>query len=148
MRKTCCGPLARDAEVLHIYIGPSLPSRSSRNMDAASLSSEIELPSEKLPTYTAQPADSPPEPTFRNNTFQGPQPRQYVQQQHVQHIPQQHPQIVPQQYVQASFLNATPLSALNMGSAPVDCPMCGVRAMTRINFVPGSQTQYHRFAIL
>jgi len=47
-------------------------------------------------------------------------------------------QYIPQQ----TFINASPLSSLNMSSAPVDCPMCGARAVTRITFVAGSQTQY------
>jgi len=45
-------------------------------------------------------------------------------------------QYIPQQ----TFINASPLSSLNMSSAPVDCPMCGARAVTRITFVAGSQT--------
>jgi LITAF-like zinc ribbon domain len=54
-----------------------------------------------------------------------------------------------QQYVpQQTFINATPLSGLNMSSAPVDCPMCGVRAVTRITFVAGSQTQYAYYNLL
>jgi len=107
-----------------------------------------EAVSEKVPAYTAQPADTPPKPTGRETTSQIPPP-QHVPQQHVSHVPQQYPHTVPQQqYLQGTFLNATPLSALNMGSAPVDCPMCGVRALTRINFVPGSQTQYRHLAIL
>jgi hypothetical protein len=84
-------------------------------------------PAEKVPSY-----DAPPEPARSKPYVQEPVPP--IQQQ--QYIPQQ---MNPQQ----TYMNASPLNALTMGSAPVDCPLCGVRAMTRIEFVAGSQTQYN-----
>lgn len=36
---------------------------------------------------------------------------------------------------------ATPLGSLQQGPAPVDCPVCGVREMTRTEFVSGGTTQ-------
>jgi lipopolysaccharide-induced tumor necrosis factor-alpha factor len=39
------------------------------------------------------------------------------------------------------FLSATPLAALGRAGAPADCPACGTRAMTHINFVAGNTTQ-------
>jgi lipopolysaccharide-induced tumor necrosis factor-alpha factor len=40
------------------------------------------------------------------------------------------------------FLSATPLAALGRAGAPADCPACGTRAMTHINFVAGNTTQW------
>jgi hypothetical protein len=37
---------------------------------------------------------------------------------------------------------ATPLASLQQDPAPVDCPICGVREMTRTEFVNGGTTQY------
>ena len=37
--------------------------------------------------------------------------------------------------------SAIPLQGLNMSAAPVDCPLCGVRAYTRATFEVGNQTQ-------
>jgi lipopolysaccharide-induced tumor necrosis factor-alpha factor len=39
------------------------------------------------------------------------------------------------------YQNATPLQVLGRGAAPVDCPSCGVRAMTRTNYEVGNTTQ-------
>jgi lipopolysaccharide-induced tumor necrosis factor-alpha factor len=36
---------------------------------------------------------------------------------------------------------ATPLASLQQGPAPVDCPVCGVREMTRTDFVSGATAQ-------
>ncbi|PVF91295.1 hypothetical protein CPB86DRAFT_719689 [Serendipita vermifera] len=47
------------------------------------------------------------------------------------------PQFVPQQQPGAP-LTATPITALNRGSAPVDCPVCGQRAVTSTRKVIGS----------
>ncbi|KAH7410853.1 LITAF-like zinc ribbon domain-containing protein [Cadophora sp. MPI-SDFR-AT-0126] len=41
---------------------------------------------------------------------------------------------------------ATPLASLQQGPAPVDCPVCGVREMTRTEFVSGGTT--HLSALL
>ena len=107
-------------------------------MDLPSLTPEND--SEKVPPYADQLADTAQKFTVRENVTSIPPPQQYTQQ---QYVPQQLPQ---QQYVQQvpqqMFMNATPLSGLNMSSAPVDCPMCGVRSLTRMDFVAGSQTQY------
>ncbi|KAH8755544.1 LITAF-like zinc ribbon domain-containing protein [Hyaloscypha finlandica] len=45
-----------------------------------------------------------------------------------------------------NFASATPLVSLQQGPAPVDCPMCRVRQMTRVEFVSGGTT--HLIAIL
>jgi len=40
------------------------------------------------------------------------------------------------------FLSAAPLGVLGAGAAPVDCPRCGVRAVTRTSYVSGNTTQF------
>ena len=45
------------------------------------------------------------------------------------------------------MLNAVPLSTLNRGSAPVDCPICGVRALTRIEYMSGGFTHLLAFGL-
>ena len=42
---------------------------------------------------------------------------------------------------QNNFASATPLFSLQQGPAPVDCPMCRVRQMTRVEYVSGGTTQ-------
>ncbi|TVY34863.1 hypothetical protein LOCC1_G007261 [Lachnellula occidentalis] len=39
-----------------------------------------------------------------------------------------------------NYQMATPLGSLQQGPAPVDCPVCGVREMTRTEFVSGGTT--------
>lgn len=41
----------------------------------------------------------------------------------------------------SQFRTATAIPNLGMGPAPVDCPSCGKRAMTRISYHPGNTTQ-------
>ncbi|MCJ1224475.1 hypothetical protein MMC12_001120 [Toensbergia leucococca] len=67
------------------------------------------------PETTTQPATAPP----------------YAQSQ---------PQQLPQQQQQSQYRTATPLYALNSAAAPVDCPCCGARALTRIEFEAGNTT--------
>lgn len=40
-----------------------------------------------------------------------------------------------------NYQMATPLPSLQQGPAPVDCPVCGVREMTRTEFISGGTTQ-------
>lgn len=42
---------------------------------------------------------------------------------------------------QRQYASATPLPNLQQGSAPVDCPACGQRAMTVTNMETGNTTQ-------
>jgi hypothetical protein len=55
---------------------------------------------------------------------------------------------IPQPYGQpgaghpSGYNAATPLHALGRGPTPVDCPICGVREMTRSEAESGSTTQY------
>jgi len=61
-------------------------------------------------------------------------------------VPQQQfagQQPMPQQVSQKQqYANATPIQSLGRGSAPVDCPACGQRALTRIQYETGNSTQY------
>jgi len=41
---------------------------------------------------------------------------------------------------QTTYRTATPLTALGRYAAPVDCPSCGERAVTRIEYVTGNAT--------
>lgn len=43
---------------------------------------------------------------------------------------------------QRTYQNVTPLASLGRSPAPVDCPACGQRQMTRISFLAGNYTQY------
>lgn len=40
-----------------------------------------------------------------------------------------------------TFANTFPLNMVNQGPAPVECPYCGKVAMTKVEFVAGSETQ-------
>ena len=53
------------------------------------------------------------------------------------------PQDYPQQFIapKNNYQNATPLASLQQGPAPVDCPVCNVREMTRTEYVSGGTTQ-------
>ncbi|KAL9623426.1 MAG: hypothetical protein Q9160_002319 [Pyrenula sp. 1 TL-2023] len=62
--------------------------------------------------------------------------------------PQQQPPFQQQQpmaYAPAAgsqYQTAVAIPNLGMGSAPVDCPSCGRRGMTRTEYVVGNTTQY------
>jgi len=51
-------------------------------------------------------------------------------------------QPMEQQVQESQYKNAVPLTNLGMGSAPVDCPSCRKRCMTRVEYVIGNTTQY------
>jgi hypothetical protein len=40
-----------------------------------------------------------------------------------------------------NYLQATPIRSLQQGPEPVDCPVCGVRDVTRTEFTSGGTTQ-------
>ncbi|KAL7274316.1 hypothetical protein RUND412_002787 [Rhizina undulata] len=44
------------------------------------------------------------------------------------------------QLPQQGYISALPLGSLNRSPAPVDCPLCGQRSMTTINFETGTGT--------
>lgn len=85
--------------------------------------------------YSQQSYPQQPQETYQQNAPQ-------------QNIPQQqqtaYKQDIPAQNNIAQRNNyqmATPLASLQQGPAPVDCPVCGVRKMTRTEFVSGGTTQ-------
>ncbi|MCJ1387094.1 hypothetical protein MMC17_010223 [Xylographa soralifera] len=48
--------------------------------------------------------------------------------------------MMPQQHQQPQYQTATPLASLGPGPTPVDCPACGTRAMTRVQYESGNTT--------
>ncbi|MCJ1390935.1 hypothetical protein MMC18_003796 [Xylographa bjoerkii] len=47
--------------------------------------------------------------------------------------------MMPQQQ-QQQYQSATPLASIGQGPTPVDCPACGTRAMTRVQYESGNTT--------
>jgi predicted RNA-binding Zn-ribbon protein involved in translation (DUF1610 family) len=84
-------------------------------------------------TPQAVPMTSP-QPVQGIQPVQSPQPMQ-MQPQYMQ--PQQQQQ---QQQQQSKYLSAVPLAGLTIGSAPVDCPSCGKREVTRTTAKTGQET--------
>lgn len=104
--------------------------------------------------YPNQPLGSPP-----LDTYQHQQPIMAQQPQPMSSPPLGHPkgdyygsqQQVPMQQVQtgqppmqqqSQFHTATPLGNLGEGAAPVDCPCCRQRALTRTTYHSGNTTKY------
>jgi lipopolysaccharide-induced tumor necrosis factor-alpha factor len=50
--------------------------------------------------------------------------------------------VPPQQAVNQRYKTTIPIAILGRSGAPVDCPSCGNREMTRTNFKAGNSTQY------
>ncbi|KZF23398.1 hypothetical protein L228DRAFT_267405 [Xylona heveae TC161] len=62
--------------------------------------------------------------------------------------PQQQQQQQQQQNSnEKTYKNATPLAVLGRSAAPVDCPACGNRCMTRITYKTGNTTHAWAFAL-
>jgi lipopolysaccharide-induced tumor necrosis factor-alpha factor len=95
----------------------------------------VPTPLSPAPSY-AQGSGTPPQDNIRSPPLQQSYPDPKPVQQPVQPPPQQ-PFIQQRQTYAASV----PMQALNQGPAPVDCPLCGVRALTNISFESGSSTQ-------
>lgn len=70
---------------------------------------------------------------------QQPQQNEYQQHEAQQQQQQQHHQAPLQNQ---NYASATPLGSLQQGPTPVDCPSCGVRALTQTDYVSGGTTQY------
>ncbi|KAL5318779.1 hypothetical protein ACEPPN_013845 [Leptodophora sp. 'Broadleaf-Isolate-01'] len=81
-----------------------------------------------------QQANTNPQQTFEQGN-----PQQTFQ----QGTPQQSFQVgaTPATNDRGKYQMATPLASLQQGPAPVDCPVCGVREMTRAEYVTGGTTQ-------
>ncbi|TVY39417.1 Lipopolysaccharide-induced tumor necrosis factor-alpha factor-like protein [Lachnellula occidentalis] len=105
----------------------------------------------QTPPPSGFPPQSPPTPGFSPQQQQAGVPQQQyfdpkgypqaqTQQVHPQHPQQpQHPQ-VQGQAPGRTYQNVTPLPSLGRSPAPVDCPACGQRSMTRITYVAGGYT--------
>ncbi|MCJ1435611.1 hypothetical protein MMC27_004985 [Xylographa pallens] len=48
--------------------------------------------------------------------------------------------MMPPQHQQIQYQSATPLASIGQGPTPVDCPACGTRAMTRVQYESGNTT--------
>jgi lipopolysaccharide-induced tumor necrosis factor-alpha factor len=61
-----------------------------------------------------------------------------------QQVPMQqiHPQQSQPMAGQRTYQNVTPLASLGRSAAPVDCPACGQRGMTKISHLAGNYAQY------
>ncbi|KAL8986652.1 MAG: hypothetical protein Q9177_004068 [Variospora cf. flavescens] len=85
---------------------------------------------EPTPQHEQQQYPSPMDPPKREY-YAGQQP-----------IPQHHPSMPMQQAVQQSgYQTATPLSNLQDAAAPVDCPCCRMRALTKIELHSGNTAE-------
>ncbi|MCJ1375273.1 hypothetical protein MMC20_006507 [Loxospora ochrophaea] len=97
--------------------------------------------------FQSTPVQTPPPALQQQGSYYGQQqekgmmPQQAGMQQHG--IPQQAMQsqtALPAQPVPITYASAVPLSALGPGPAPVDCPACRTRAITRIEYESGLVT--------
>lgn len=81
--------------------------------------------------YQQSPMGSPPAQIKQETSYYGAQPVQSPP-------PQQVPQVLappPSQYH-----TSTPLQSLQEGPAPVDCPSCRTRHVTRVTYLSGNTT--------
>jgi len=97
------------------------------------------LPTNNDPITTLSPSHPPPPPAY---TLHEPpasggekSPPLYLQ----QGLPRQQ---------RKTYLTATPLASLQQGPAPVDCPVCGVREITSVEFTSGNFTHLSAIACL
>ncbi|KAL9019839.1 MAG: hypothetical protein Q9185_002888 [Variospora sp. 1 TL-2023] len=81
--------------------------------------------------YQSQPIASLPMDPPKQEYYAGQEP-----------TPQHHPSMPMQQAVQQSgYQTATPLSNLQDAAAPVDCPCCRMRALTKIELHSGNTAE-------
>jgi hypothetical protein len=101
------------------------------------------------PSYNMDPNTNPhinPTPNPNPN----PNPNGFYDDSKATHPPPQqgqYPQgaIPPQQQGRNQYATAMPLRSLQSGPCPVDCPVCGVREVTAVEYVSGSTAQYVDF---
>ncbi|MCJ1293069.1 hypothetical protein MMC34_004622 [Xylographa carneopallida] len=85
-----------------------------------------------------QPQQAYQQEMSMNNT-QAPMPQE--QQQYGNEMKQvQGGVMMPQQHQPIQYQSATPLQSIGQGPTPVDCPACGTRAMTRVEYESGNTT--------
>ncbi|PQE20264.1 LPS-induced tumor necrosis factor alpha factor protein [Rutstroemia sp. NJR-2017a BBW] len=98
------------------------------------------------PNYNMNPNANP-----NGNPDQNQNPNGYYDESKNTHPPPQqgqYPQgaVPPQQQGRNQYASAMPLRSLQSGPTPVDCPVCGVREVTAVEYVSGSTT--HLSALL
>ncbi|KAK3174732.1 hypothetical protein OEA41_001978 [Lepraria neglecta] len=87
-------------------------------------------------TYEEPPAQQPAMATNeKQEYYTAAQPVEQMQQQPMQQAPVQQMQTQPSMYQ-----NAVPLHSLTEAAAPIDCPTCRQRGLTRVEFVAGNTT--------
>jgi hypothetical protein len=96
------------------------------------------------PSQGPGPYVQQPHMTYQQNPGQ---PQMHQQGSYGMPPPQQQYQQQPMQPMQqggggTQFQTAVAIPNLGMGSAPVDCPSCGKRGMTRLEYATGNTTQY------
>ena len=89
------------------------------------------------PTYSEQPYNE--KTPYANNNAQGP-PQPGFQMTPIQQGFQNQNQ--PPSRPQNNYPHAVPLCNLQKRSEPVDCPVCGYRELTHVEFSSGAITQY------
>ncbi|GME37011.1 LPS-induced tumor necrosis factor alpha factor [Neofusicoccum parvum] len=106
------------------------------------------------PVYSEHTGSTSPQPQYQiqpdHAYSQTPydQSQYYAQQQQQQQQQQQHPGMPPHQASGGQqYRNATAIANLNRSPAPVDCPACGVRAMTTTSFETGNTTHAWAFGV-
>ncbi|KAH8656210.1 LITAF-like zinc ribbon domain-containing protein [Tricladium varicosporioides] len=99
---------------------------------------------------TPQPTGQPQVVYMQNGVPVTAQPMPQGQPMPMQMQPQ--PMGIPQQQQpmqmkpgQRTYQNATPLASLGRSPAPIDCPTCGQRSMSRIEYIVGNTT--HAWAL-
>ncbi|KAG9238964.1 LITAF-like zinc ribbon domain-containing protein [Amylocarpus encephaloides] len=103
------------------------------------------------PQMVAQPQGIPQQPQVvymqQSPGAQSPGAGQQLHQQQSIPMQQQHPQggAAPAAGGVRQYQNVTPLASLSRSAAPVDCPACGQRAMTKISYLSGNYT--HAWAV-
>ncbi|KAL8896272.1 MAG: hypothetical protein Q9207_007785 [Kuettlingeria erythrocarpa] len=87
--------------------------------------------------YPQQPMASPPMDQPKQEFYPG----QPGTPQHQASMPMQQQQQQQQPMPQSGYQTATPLANLGEGAAPVDCPCCHMRALTRPEYHSGNTTK-------
>ncbi|MCJ1404527.1 hypothetical protein MMC11_007753 [Xylographa trunciseda] len=93
-------------------------------------------PYQEHPDVAQQPQQFYPQDTSMQNN-QGAIPPQ-GQQMYGNEMKQVPGGMMPRQQVQ--YQNATPLQSVGPGPTPVDCPACGTRTLTRVQYESGNTT--------
>lgn len=86
-----------------------------------------------------QPQQGYVQPQQQQQAYVQPQ-QQYAQQQHPSFQQQPSQQSVPVMQKQSMYQSAIPLASLQGNPAPVDCPICHNREMTRVDYQSGGYT--------